>query len=393
MYARLLIYFTLSFILSPCLTWGQGHLSSSKIIDTTSLLSIEAEVESFFRNNEYDVRLGDDYTLPGYRLRVNLDYTPNTHHRLRLRAGAFNHYYWGANLYPNAPFYSDLPYWSDEGNNYTRFRIKPFLQASIELSSRWELLLGSLHGGEAHKLIVPLYNPELRLTADNETGIQLRHQGKRLFLDSWVDWRSFIFRRSRHQEAFIVGFSAHYDISRSTTKRISLKGQSICAHRGGVENTRPDTIHTWANIALGAEYQHTWQHNNSSKALTLSIGTYGLSYIQRGGHYNSAKGWGAYTEGRLGTSIWGTSIAAWYGHTYMGILASPFVQSEGLRGRKWMEKRPITSYLQMQAYYTLREARLYTLGCRASLWLHKGGASSMAEVYLSIRPHFRLIKR
>lgn len=359
--------------------------------DDDRLLAIEAEVESFFRNNEYDVRLGDDYTLPGYRCRVNFDYTPNTRHRLRLRAGIFNHYYWGANLYPDAPFYSDLPYWSDEGLGYTRFRIKPFVQASLYINPKWELILGSLSGGMTHRLIVPLYNPELRLTSDNETGIQLRHQGKHLFLDTWVDWRSFIFRRAKHQEAFIAGISADYRIVQRPSWAMHLRGQGVWAHRGGVENTVADTVHTWSNIALGAELRYNYRL--SSKPTELSWGLYGVSYNQRGGHYLSPKGWGAYTEICMKQADWEAATALWYGDGYMGILSTPFVQSEGLRGREWVEKRPTTSYLQLRAQYHLLEEKYYTLGCRAALWWHQGGTSTMAEVYLAIRPHFRLLKR
>lgn len=36
-----------------------------------------------------------------------------------------------------------------------------------------DLILGNIYGGSNHGLIAPLYNPELNLTADPETGFQV----------------------------------------------------------------------------------------------------------------------------------------------------------------------------------------------------------------------------
>lgn len=363
----------------------------SIIRHTDTLLALEVEGETFFRNNEYEVSLGRDYTLPGYRLRINLDYTPSSRHRVRLRAGVINHHYWGASLYPAAPFYSDLPYWTDEGEGYSRLRLKPFVQASILLHPSWELTLGSLHGGIAHRLIEPLYNPELRWTADHETGIQLRHHGPRLSLDTWVDWRSFIFRRARHQEAFISGLRVDYLLVQRDNWRLSLRGQAIWTHRGGVENIVPDTVHTWSNTALGIRYDHSWQTNGRPRHASLSV--YRVGYTQRGAHYASPSGCGGYIEGSMSEGPWEVGLAGWFGRGYMGVLSTPFVQSSQLRERNnTREKRPTSAYLQLRASYDLIERQLYTLGCRGMLWLHPSGSSSAMEVYLSIRPRFRLLR-
>ena len=41
-------------------------------------LGIRLLGQGFFRNNEYATELADDYTLPGYRLRLDVGYSPNT---------------------------------------------------------------------------------------------------------------------------------------------------------------------------------------------------------------------------------------------------------------------------------------------------------------------------
>lgn len=372
------------------LLWGQALVAQRTGRVHAERLALEAEVETFFRNNEYGAGLSDDYTLPGYRLRLNVDYAAPTRRALHLRVGLSNLYYWGASLYPNAPYYSDLPYWSDEGSGYSRFRLRPFVQASIQLHPSWELTLGSLHGGAAHRLIEPLYNPELRLTADYETGIQLRHSSDRLSLDTWVDWRSFIFRRARHQEAFVAGARVDYELIRSGRSALRLRGQTLWGHRGGIENIVPDTVHTWGNTALGLQYQY--RRTGQRRPLTFSASTYLLTYSQRGGHYTSESGLGAYAELGLSGRTWELGLSAWRGRGYMGFLSTPFVQSELLRSPQGRLYSPSSSYLKISAGYSLVERELYTLGCRAAMWMHPRGSSTMAEVYLSVRPRIVLLR-
>lgn len=154
----------------------------------TDRLGIRLLGQGFFRNNEYATELADDYTLPGYRLRLDVGYSPKTRLPVQLRLGVANLYYWGASRYPAALAYQDLPYWRGDGERYTKFRLLPFFQATILPTPRLALILGNLEGGVKHDLIDPLYNPELNLTADEERGFQLKYAGKRTEVDTWVDW-------------------------------------------------------------------------------------------------------------------------------------------------------------------------------------------------------------
>lgn len=61
----------------------------------TDRLGIRLLGQGFFRNNEYATELADDYTLPGYRLRLDVGYSPNTRLPVQLRLGVANLYYWG----------------------------------------------------------------------------------------------------------------------------------------------------------------------------------------------------------------------------------------------------------------------------------------------------------
>ena len=147
----------------------EPHCTAPK--DSTTLLGLDVVGEGFFRNDEYASDLVADYTLPGYRLRANLSYRPETHLPIELRLGVYNLYYWGATRYPAALAYQDLPYWRGDGDRYTRLHLLPYFQASIQPAAGWAILLGHLQGGAKHRLIEPLYNPELNLTADPEMGL------------------------------------------------------------------------------------------------------------------------------------------------------------------------------------------------------------------------------
>lgn len=132
----------------------EPHCTAPK--DSTTLLGLDIVGEGFFRNDEYASDLVADYTLPGYRLRANLSYRPETRLPIELRLGVYNLYYWGATRYPAALAYQDLPYWRGDGDHYTRLRLLPYFQASIQPAAGWAILLGHLQGGAKHRLIEPL---------------------------------------------------------------------------------------------------------------------------------------------------------------------------------------------------------------------------------------------
>ena len=218
-------------------TYYRGERTSVTQPSTSQdLLALRLSAEGFFRNDEYASDLVADYTLPGYRLQVDLGYSPKTELPIELRLGLYHQYYWGASRYPAALAYQDLPYWRGDGKDYTRFRVLPFFRASIQPVRGLAILLGHLEGGARHELIAPLYSPELNLTADPETGLQIRYEGKHTQLDTWVDWQSFIFKGDTHPEAFVFGLHARQAFPLSSRSQLELQLQVLAHHRGGVLN-------------------------------------------------------------------------------------------------------------------------------------------------------------
>ena len=206
--------------------------------DSTALLSLHVVGEGFFRNDEYASDLVADYTLPGYRLHTALAYRPTTQLPIELRLGLYHLYYWGATRYPAGLAYQDLPYWRGDGADYTRLRLLPSFRALIQPAPGWAVLLGQLQGGIKHRLLEPLYNPELQLTADPEVGLQIRYEGQQSRLDTWIDWQSFIFGGAQHPEAFVFGLSTSHTFTLRPSQSLEVVAQATAHHRGGVLNER-----------------------------------------------------------------------------------------------------------------------------------------------------------
>lgn len=390
----ILVYLSVGFLTSPL--WGQGHYLAEQPSRTSpdaygDRLSLRLTAEGFFRNDEYASDLIADYTLPGYRLSADLGFRPDTQLPVELRVGVGNIYYWGALRYPSAIAYQDIPYWSGEGGRYTRLRLRPFFQASILPVRGLAILLGVLEGGARHGLIEPIYNPELCLTADRETGLQIKYQGEHTKVDTWVDWQSFIFKGDRHPEAFVFGLTASQRLPLSAVSSLSLELQSLAHHRGGVMNQQADTVHTWLNAALGLGYER--QIQLADRPLSWYTAVYGLGYKQRGEHYPVDTGWGVYAMSEVTWRRWWARLGVWYGTDYVGVLGIPFAQSLGREGRKQVHSHH-PRYLSLSGSYRVIEREKYTLALSAGLWVHPHSEhrmSSYIEAYLSISPYFGLL--
>lgn len=361
-------------------------------IDCRHSLALSVNGDGFFRNNEYASDLVEDYTLPGYRLKMALDYKPRTKIPVQFRLGLTNIYYWGASLYPASLAYQDLPYWSGDEGSYTKFRLKPLFQVAITPRPNLAIVLGALEGGAQHHLIEPIYNPELNLTADYEAGVQIKYATERTAFDVWVDWQSFIYKHAQHPEAFVFGANIRQRIGRTKTATYDLSLQALAHHRGGVLNHKPDTVHSWANVALGLMRTQSLTIGRH-RALWRS-GLHLLGYAQRGEHYALDGGRGIYLESSLDWRDWQVKLAGWQGSDFVSVMGTPFVQSVDHRNRRAVHSHR-TRYLQFSAQYKLLERTHYTFGASTSIWWHPHSAhpfSSHIELYLSISPYFGLIR-
>lgn len=221
----------------------------------TKTLGIELEALAFFKDNEFDGNVQRGYSLPGVRLQPRLTYTPID--EIKLELGLHATIYSGANKYPCYVFH-DIATW--KGDQYqSGAHLLPFFRATARFKSI-TLAVGDIYGGATHGFVEPMYNPELILTDDPEMGFQMIVDTKRWHSDLWMNWQSYIFKESSHQEAFTVGWTQNINVWKRTkedrTHSLNIPIQLVIQHRGGEQDNTKMGVQTIANGALGMGYEY-----------------------------------------------------------------------------------------------------------------------------------------
>ena len=221
----------------------------------TKTLGIELEALAFFKDNEFDGNVQRGYSLPGVRLQPRLTYMPID--EIKLELGLHATIYSGANKYPCYVFH-DIATW--KGDQYqSGAHLLPFFRATARFKSI-TLAVGDIYGGATHGFLEPMYNPELILTDDPEMGFQMIVDTKRWHSDLWMNWQSYIFKESSHQEAFTVGWTQNINVWKRTkedrTHSLDIPIQLVIQHRGGEQDNTKMGVQTIANGALGMGYEY-----------------------------------------------------------------------------------------------------------------------------------------
>lgn len=290
----------------------------------------------FVLDNEYKSKLVKGYTLPGIWLDPTVSYQPLPNVKIAL--GAHMLHFWGAEKYPNFN-YSELASWSGR-NIQNGFHCVPIFRAQMQLTKNVNVVLGTLHGKSNHGLIAPLYNDELNLSGDPETGVQVIWDSPHFRLDSWVNWESFIFRKDTGQESFSFGLST---LVRPSGKKAAwqwyLPIQAVFQHRGGEINTEATDreIKTWLNAAAGVgvdvPLRMRWPASLNLEATAAYFGQ------QAGTLLPFDKGYGVL--GKASLRVWRCKLGVgyWYCKDFVSILGNPLygamsISNEGLTLRK-----------------------------------------------------------
>lgn len=213
-------------------------------------LRVGIEAMPFMRDNEYKSRLVKGYTLPGVWIDPTVSYQPLGN--LKLELGAHLLHFWGATRYPDCN-YGGLTDWNGK-NTQSGFHCVPVFRAQMQLAQGLNVVAGTLYGKSRHGLIAPLYNDELNLSADPETGVQVLWDSRPFHLDAWVNWENFIFKNDSRQESFTFGLSARVRPSRRAARaQWYIPVQMLFQHHGGEINFAAEdrTVKTWLNAAAG----------------------------------------------------------------------------------------------------------------------------------------------
>lgn len=195
-------------------------------------VKLELADQNVLRNNEYFHDQLTGYTLFASLLHAKLSYQPNAH--WKLSGGAFLRKDFG-------------------GNGF--YQIQPILSLKYQQSGVG-VIFGNLEGNFNHRLLEPLYNYERYITQQQENGIQVVLNRKRIWSDTWINWEVMQYNRSDYQEQFTVGHSSKLTVIEK--KRHALHGilQGIISHKGGQIDVDTTAMQSKLSAALGFEYSY-----------------------------------------------------------------------------------------------------------------------------------------
>ncbi len=310
---------------------------------------------NFFKNTEYRSNKISSYTLPGFRLNPKLSLVLDKN--VLIEAGFSLLRYWGTNSYPSYS-YSDIPIWS--ANDYQKgFHFLPYFRAQVMLKENINLVFGNLYINNNHNLILPLYNPELNLSSDPETGVQLLFDSKYFNSDLWINWQSFMFRTDTHKEVFTFGFSAKTNLINPDNKfHIYMPVQFLAQHRGGgLDSLSNDLLQTWSNYAGGIGFNYKVDKFIDYINLEFSYAGFNENL---GSNSPYEKGYGVYSKLGLGAKDFKMDVSYWVSKDFMSVFGSPkFINiSTTVENMIYDKMRVLYTHLE----YTYKKRTNYSLG-------------------------------
>jgi hypothetical protein len=198
-------------------------------VEKTGDLSLRIKSIAFVKDNEYSSPVIEGYTLTGFFFHPELVYSPSG--KITLRAGTHLLKYSGADKFS---------------------QVKPVFSASLNLSEKTLLTIGTLNGSDRHKLFDPHFDNERLYNAYSEDGVQLTSGNDHFFNDTWLSWENFIFKGDTEREIFTFGESLKY-ISAPVSDfiRFEVPLQIQFKHFGGQISNYPEPVETLFNLATG----------------------------------------------------------------------------------------------------------------------------------------------
>jgi hypothetical protein len=306
--------------LPPAALFAQNAVKESLFTDNYALktetgkaLALSIENISFLKNIETDGDLMQGYTLPGFRINPRLIYQPSK--SVTLEGGITMLKFWGLDKYPNYA-YQNMPEWTAD-NYRTGFHMLPFFRVHIQPVQQINIVFGTLYGGNNHRFIEPLYNPELNMIADPETGVQFLYDSRALHFDTWINWEIFTLKNDIHNEMVNFGVSGSVHVtSPESPFNLDIPIQAIVTHHGG----ELDTVHvmsTQANFAAGI----STRFRTGAKWLS----SIGFSLMSAGSFDHDAvqQGRAVYASLTAGIGNLNAKFTLWRSRNFVNLFGSP----------------------------------------------------------------------
>lgn len=369
------------YLFFSCLISAQTSVSrymTEYQIDSLKKKELRLDIDNlfFFKNNEFGNSVMKGYTLPGAWINPKLSYVPLSN--IKFEAGVYMLWYSGAYKYPNYA-YQDIPKW--KGVHYQNgTHLLPYFRGQIALGN-FNFVLGNIYGGANHGLILPLYNPELNLTADPETGFQILYDTPRFHLDAWINWQSFIFDIDTHQESFIAGVTSDIKLNSPQSKwHWYVPIQMVAQHRGGEIDETETGVETFMNASLGVGLT---RNLNREKLKRINWEFDVLGYYQQAGElWPFDKGLGWYAKMGADFEYLSVQAGAFTCNKFISLLGSPYFGAVSTRHKGgYYEGNPMTGFLTMD--YSRTFAKLYSFGLKGELFYNIPGDLSGVDVTMS----------
>jgi hypothetical protein len=331
---------------------------------------------SFFKNNEFNSTVQKGYTLPGFWLQLKTSYYPSAD--LKLEAGVHSIWFWGTTKYPSFA-YKGISKWN--GQDYAHnVHVLPYFRAHVALSKQVDIIIGDIYGGSNHRLIEPLYNPELNLTSDPEAGLQLLYHTKWLDFDMWIDWLTYIYNLDTNQEAFVAGTAARFKANgEKSPLHVYFQLQGLAQHKGGEIDATNETVQTMMNGAAGAGLK--WNINrNVLKYINAEID--GAGYIFPKGRASAPeKGVGYYAKLAFQLRDFNIRTSYWSCKDFISMFGSAFYGSVSAKEENMLYEKPEMIYLGADYIYPMKTG--FAFGIKAEAYYYLPGKMYSSETGLS----------
>lgn len=286
------------FIISLCIKTGHSQnaytfFESYQPFEFNAAGKVEFQFDNanFFKNNEYDSKILNGYTLTGTWIRPKFVYYPDA--KLSVELGANVLKYNGRDEY---------------------FNLLPWFSVQYHPVKNLTLIMGNLNNNQSHRMPEPIREPELFLTAKPEAGFQVKYNNKTVALDTWIDWQQFILPGDPFKEHIEFGLSSDFRIYQSASNRISIPFYMTASHTGGEIDTNPALARTFMSLTPGFSFRH-----NLGGSVFNGWGTndyFSLNTHPQDDPLFSGNGWGTYLTGYLSSKFGVVTASYWHGHDY-----------------------------------------------------------------------------
>ena len=274
------------------------------ISSDTSNVTMHLNIKSFFKNNEYFNPLNEGYTLLGYVAEPSLIYQPFTNFRIE----------GGVRL---------LSYTGRKGI----YETEPLFRVQYQPNKWFQMIMGSIYGGEHHRLTEPVYAWELEFTEPFETGLQFLFNTKHFYSDIWLNWQQFILHGDPFQEHFTANFSNGFIFSSAdNSSTLTIPLQALFRHHGGQIDSADLPIETLSNFAVGLRYEHR-TGNRIFKGWNAELMYYTMADLSPQKLQRYKSGLSVYPKAGISLGPFTLTGGYFWGHDYLSISGEKLMQS------------------------------------------------------------------